>query len=153
MEAVAILFGLCLIAILILGIYLMVLGIRERELPFILFGIFLILMVVLPFSYYTYDTEQKTECTQKIEEVSATVSDKQHKSSYVQIIPTGKTTTIITHPEEWDIMITYQDLTQKIDNKNIYDALNVKDKVIVNKITWIKKNGTIYKVELQIKKN
>lgn len=100
--------------------------------------------------YVVYDTYETSNCTEISQTVKAEVINKEYKPEWIQIISTGKTTTSVIYPEEWDITITDKDIKQIIDNKALYNALNTGDKIEATKTTWTKKNGDIYKKELSI---
>lgn len=42
------------------------------------------------------------------EPITATVSGKKHRSSWVQIISTGKSTSVIVHPESWNVSMQHK---------------------------------------------
>ncbi len=40
--------------------------------------------------------------------VTATVSEKKHRSSWVQVTTTGTSTSVIVHPERWNVSMHYE---------------------------------------------
>lgn len=71
--------------------------------------------------------------------VEALVIDKHYESDYTIIIPVittiGNTTTTTMqtqyYPEEYNVKIKYEHFTTTIDNKELYNKLNMGDKVNV----------------------
>lgn len=59
--------------------------------------------------------------------VEVTIVDKYHRAMWMQPIVSGKITTYITHPAEYEITVEYNGVKHTIDNKDTYNKY--KDKI------------------------
>lgn len=55
------------------------------------------------------------------QEVFATVTDVHYTGPWVQFIPTGKAVIPISHSAKYEVTFTYEDVTLKVDDKELYD--------------------------------
>lgn len=140
-----------LIFMLCLGLYFFLDGIREGEGVITMLGAFLVCIVVIPIGVGVYEDNQKENSILTREEIVLTVSDKDHDSAWTQVISTGKTTSTIYHPEEWDISFTDGESTRAIDDEALFNSLELGDKVEGYRDTYTKENGEVFKIELKIK--
>ena len=59
--------------------------------------------------------------------VDAGVREVHDTAGWVQLFPTGKTIIPISHPAKYEVTFTYEDVTLKVDDKELYDCY--KDKI------------------------
>ena len=75
-----------------------------------------------------------------IGEVDATVVNKEYRRSYATMVPTtifdGKTTTTVLIPQHYParyiVVLTYEDMTITINNKELYQTVEKEDQVKVS---------------------
>lgn len=82
----------------------------------------------------------------KTETVEATIIDVDYDPMWLQPIRSGKVTTIITHPADYDICLKYKDIEEWIDvNSSEYDTYKnlVGTSIKVSLITNYYDDGTI----------
>lgn len=83
-----------------------------------------IIMCIALISCPTIKREEKIE-------VNATVSDMQYQSSYEEMVPiyNGKTTTLMpqTYPECYLVTISYEDVSETFDSKDLYESVKNGD--------------------------
>lgn len=129
----------------VLCLFLIGMGIAFMKEGEFWFGLFWILIVVIPFSVFMIDYYVTDNTIRSETEASVTVINKERSNFYVTYVNNIS----ITHPEQWNITISDNDFEQTFDNKELYDSLKINDKIIVNKIAYTKKNGEIYKKEFE----
>ena len=112
-------------------------------------SIFILILIVANAHINKIENKKINDCVKKIVEVEATVIDKRHTSASITII--GKN--IISHPPEYSIIITDGDIEKEVNNKELYNNLEIGDKIIVNKVILTKKNGEVYRKELKLIEN
>ena len=139
-------------ALLIFGVYLLVRGIKERELLFAIVGGILILGTLIPTGYIVYDNNQKSECTKDIAYISTKVRSKEHTPFYMENMMVGKSIVIIDHPEQYIIKLQYKGVTNTFINEQLYNKLGVNDITKAYLITYKYKNGNIYKQNISLTK-
>lgn len=149
---IAILGIITLIFLLVLGIWLMVDGIKEQEFILIVFGLLVVSVPVSIVGYGIYDTRQKSITTETVNQVIVKVEDKKYEEAYTSYIYTGKVTTPIYHEEQWKVTLADNDTTEIIDSKELYNVVNVGDKIKAYKYVWTYGSGKIYKKEIKINK-
>lgn len=70
---------------------------------------------------------------EKTIDVNATVTDKRYRSSYVTMthMRIGKTTTLVPqpHPERYLVTISYENVSETFDDKDLYENVEVKDTI------------------------
>lgn len=95
---------------------------------------------------------QIIEKEEKID-VNATVTDMQYRSSYVTMMPiyTGKTTTLIpqTHPARYLVTISYEDVSETFNNRNLYENVKEGDTIQMVLYKGYDKDGNLIKQTLQ----
>lgn len=68
-------------------------------------------------------------------EVTAVVTDKVYVSetSGINMIYTGKTTMLLpyTHPAEWNVTISYEDISITVDDEKFYNTIDCNQKIQV----------------------
>ena len=71
-----------------------------------------------------------TSCAELIstdyEDVEVLVVDKYHRGVWLQPIRVNKTTTYITHPATWSIMVEYEGVEYTISGRDVYDKYEDK---------------------------
>lgn len=128
-------------------IFLSAISIYSIKEGFIGTGIFIILIVVILILSVGIDYYNTSKCTKYQIETLVTVTDKQYLSSstvYVNKI-------MIHRSAKWEVTISDNSFKQVIDNKDLYDNVQIRDKIIVNKIIYKDKNNKIYKQEFILK--
>ena len=94
----------------------------------------------------------KIEKEEKIE-VSATVVDMQYEDSYMILTPIiyGKITTFVprTYPERYLVTISYDDVSETFDDKELYENVKIGDIIQMILYKGYNKKGTLIKQTLQ----
>ncbi len=95
---------------------------------------------------------QTVEKEEKID-VIATVTDMQYRSSYQTTIPiyNGKTTTFIsqTHPARYLVTISYEDVSETFNNRNLYENVKEGDTIQMVLYRGYDKDNNLIKQALQ----
>lgn len=149
--AILLLFAIMVVMCVAMGIFLIKGAIEDGSFLLGICGVALILVAVVPFGMFGYDVYQKSNCELTSTEVTAEVTNKNHQAMWIQLMTTGKTTTSIVHPEQWNLTLESNDVVSTVSNKDYYEALKIGDKIIVIKDTWKYRNGEIYSEELKFK--
>ena len=127
-------------------------GFLDHDIIIGLVGItFLVIGLSLPLGM-VYDAHNKGLSDLTVSDIEATVIKKDYQPMYTQPVLTGKTTTLVVHPEQYsvDLKLSNGDIT-RFNDKNYYNSLNVNDVIIIEKLTWTFKNGELYKIEYRYK--
>lgn len=86
-------------------------------------------------------------------DVNATVTDMQYRSSYVTMMPiyNGKTTTLIpqTHPARYLVTISYEDVSETFNNRNLYENVKKGDTIQMVLYKGYDKDDNLIKQTLQ----
>ena len=105
-----------------------------------------IIMCVVLTSCQTIEKEEKID-------VNATVTDMQYHGSYVTMISifNGKTTTLIpqTHPARYLVTISYEDVSETFDDKNLYENVKEGDTIQMVLYKGYDKDNNLIKQTLQ----
>lgn len=141
---------LLIAAFFVAGVWVFILGIKDIDAFLISIGLVVMLSVIIPVSYVFYNQYQEAHCTKTVQEVYATVTNKNYEPSYITYVSTGKSTTTIMHPEEYNVTLQYQGISNDIDNEELYKKVNVKDKAKVILTIYRYKNGNLYKKEINL---
>lgn len=92
----------------------------------------LLYMLVSPVVYYWMCAEP---IPTEIIEVNAIVTDVHYEAPYSIPVPiymgTFSTVTTVSHPERYDVTVTYNNITETFNNKDLYNAVKVGDYVTV----------------------
>lgn len=95
---------------------------------------------------------QKIEKEEKFD-VNAMVTDIQYHSSYITTIPiyNGKTTTLIpqTHPAQYLVTISYEDVSETFNDKNLYENVKEGDTIQMVLYKYYDKHNNLIKQTLQ----
>lgn len=89
-------------------------------------------------------------------EVSATITEMEYKASYVYFLPTynsaTKTTTIISqpHPAQYLVTITYENITQTFDDKDLYESVQKGDTIQIILCNYYDKDNNLLEQELKL---
>lgn len=86
------------------------------------------------------------------EEVTATVTDIHKHSSYITYYYSPATKTMLpqSHPARYHVTITYEDLSQEFNNRNLYDSVSVGDTIQVILYKGWNSDGELVVRELRI---
>ncbi len=86
--------------------------------------------------------------------VTATVTDMEYHSLYITMIPvySNKTTTLIpqTHPARFLVTITYQNVSETFDNKELYNQVKEGDTIQMTLSNQYDTSGKLVKQTLQL---
>ena len=109
---------------------------------FISIVLFITLLVLSLIVLFDSDSNYKY-----IKNVEAIVIEKEYVPKDIGLMPNGKTVIPITHPEEFNVMVEYKDisLTEIFNNEELYNKYEVGDRLIVK----LYKLGNKYKIELK----
>ncbi len=85
------------------------------------------------------------EYLEKTEEVTATVTEKEYKSSYTtsSVISTGKTIIVVPqrHPARYLVTVEYKSVSNTFDDKDLYETLKEGDNINVILETYTVSGG------------
>lgn len=140
-------------AIVILGASIQLLkdGIEYRDGFIIFIAVVMISFLVITTGMITYDKVQMKNSTVIVENVTLEVISKSYSPSYTQVIPSGKTSTVMTHSESWDVLFQdEQGHTLSLDDRIVFESLEIGDKIEGFRDIYTKKNGEVYKIILRI---
>lgn len=153
MESIIVSFLYVVVAIVCVGFGIMLIrwAIDDKSILLGICGVAMLLVIVIPTTIFAYDYYQTSNCTLIETDVTAEVINKEYKKAWTQIISTGKVTSVVVHPEQYNLEIKNDNISSVIDNKQFYEALKIGDKIIVVRSTWKYKNGEIYKEVLKFK--
>ena len=62
----------------------------------------------------------RKEVSRETIDIKATIVSTEHKAMWIQPIHSGKVTTFITHPERNEVELKYENVSQTINNKDLY---------------------------------
>lgn len=144
---------LAIAAIVILGSVIEILreGIEYGDGFIIFVGVAIISIFVICIGKIAYDKVQIKNSTVAVENVTLEVISKSYSPSYTQVIPNGKTSTVMTHSEAWDVLFQDdQGHTLSLDDRIIFESLEIGDKIEGFRDIYTKKNGEVYKIILRI---
>jgi len=142
----------CILIVLIIGIYGIKEGISEQENFIIVLGVICILIVVLPCGYFGYDTYEKSNCVVKSDMVNSYVINKEYVAPYTTMIMSGKVLVPINHDEEYNLTFKYKNVETTIDNEQLYSQVNKGEEIQMDLKTYTQHNGKIYNEELELLK-
>ena len=137
---------LCIIGTCI-GVKVVVNGVKDK----VIFGLFIVGLVVVPIVYTVAAKNEKQETTVMTEEVTLTVSGKKYEPANNQIIPVGETSSVITYPESWKVTFTDGATNKTVDDYDLFNSLDVGDEVEGYRDTYKKMNGEINTFKLRLK--
>ena len=96
---------------------------------------------------------QTVESEERIN-VNATVTDMQYKGLYITMIPmsNGKSINYLpqTHPARYLVTITYKDVSETFDDKNLYESVKEGDTIQMILYRGYDKDDNLIKQTLQL---
>lgn len=130
-------------------LWLLIVSIKDRDPVLFILTMILAMILVLPVAY-GYDYYKEQQAIQEVETTQAEVQRKEHVPSRTTYVLSGKVMVPIRIAEQYNIHLKAGEHQDIIDNQQIYESLEVGDKLEVRVVTYIDESGETLTQKIQL---